>query len=570
MPNNELKIFKKSRLKFNELYSDAVDYLKTIYNKVDDYFSNSSPFGQLLRVTLHLGRLIIFYIEDSITELNINTATRERSIKGLSVLTGHNPSRGMGARGTIKIHYNNNSDYFNNTIIIPNYSTITNLSNGLKYTIILPSEHIKVQLTNGISFNDIAIIQGEIKYQQTTGDGYALQSFNFPLDANSGIIDQYYCSVYVNGEKWKNVESILDMGLYEKACIIKTGQSGGVDIFFGNNTNGAIPSAGSTILFEYLLSEGAKGNIEDISQTSDNFWKFDSIGYLSDGSTIDLNDVLNITTENQVLFGTNAEDLSMTRLLAPHASRSFVLATAENYKYFLRKLNIFSIIDAIQGFNSYDDIKAKHEYNTAYTELTTLNNNYIQEKEISGSSSSKSKLLYDKIIKQRKVVERCKAKYEETKLDDNTIYLFLVPDITKRIGSGNNYFTCSLDSFKLTNDEIVGIKQLIEDSGQQMITNDVEIISPKFPKFAINCFIQMWSGYEFDTVKENIINAVSSYLIYNNRRDRIPISDLISVVESVNGVDSVTIAFDGAYCMYAPTGMSANAICGTTVVFACM
>lgn len=537
-------MFNKSRLKFDELYSDAISYLKDIYGKVGDYFTNASPMGQLLRVLLHLGRMIMFYIEDSITELNINTASRERSIRGLSILTGHNPSRGMGARGSIKISYNNNSDYFNNTIIIPNYTQITNQSNGLKYLMILPSEHMKVNLTNGISFNNISIIQGELKYQQATGDGYALQSINFPLSSNSGIIDQYFCNIYVNGEKWKNVESILDMGIKEKACIIKTGQSGGVDVFFGNETNGLIPEVGATILFEYLLSQGEAGNIDDISQTSNNFWKFESEGYLSDGTTIDLNDVLNISTDNQVLFGTNAEELSMTRLLSPHASRSFVLATAENYKYFLRKLNIFSIIDAIQGFNTYDDIKAKYEYNTAYAELTTLNNNYIQEKEMSGANSNASQELYKKLVEQRKKVEKCKSKYEETKLDDNTVYLFLVPDITKRIGDTNNYFTCSLDAFNLTNDEIIGIKQLIEESGQQMITTDVEVISPKYPKFAINCFIQMWNGYEFESIKQEIIDNISTYLIKNTRRDRIPISDLIKVVEEVEGVDSVTISFD--------------------------
>lgn len=544
MANTNYNIFSKSRLKFNELYSDAITYLKTIYGNVGEYFSNSSPMGQLLRVILHLGRMILYYVEDSITELNINTASRERSIRGLSILTGHNPSRGMAARGTIKLSYNNNSDYFNQTILIPNYTQITNQSNGLKYLMILPSEQMKITLTNGISFNDISIVQGELKYQQATGNGYALQSINFPLDNNSGIIDQYFCNIYVNGEKWKNVESILDMSIKEKACIIKTGQSGGVDVFFGNETNGSIPEVGSTILFEYLLSQGESGNIDNISQTSNNFWKFESEGYLTDGSSIDLNEILNISTENQILFGTNAEELAMTKMLAPHMSRSFVLATAENYKYFLRRLNIFSIIDAIQGFNTYDDIKAKYEYNAAYAELTSINNDYIQEKQLSGSNSEKSIELYNKLLEQRKKVEKYKSKYEETKLDDNTIYLFLIPDITKRIGDTNNYFTCSLDAFKLTNDEITGIKQLIENSGQQMLTTDVEIISPKYPKFAINAFIQIWEGYDFESVRKNIINNISDYLISNTRRDRIPISDIIKNIEMIDGVDSVTVSFD--------------------------
>ena len=542
--SKKLNMFSKSRLKFNELYEDAIDNLKSIYNVVGDYFTNASPTGQLLRVILHLGRMILFYIEDSITELNIKTASRERSIKGLATLTGHNPSRGMAARGSIKLIFNNSSNYYGENIIIPNYTQIINQSNGLKYLMMLPSEHLKVVLSNGNVFNSISIMQGEIKYQQATGNGYALQSFNFPFKSNTGMMDQYFCNVYVNGERWGVVDSILDMTVNEKVCIVKTGQSGGVDIFFGNGVNGAIPPVGSTILFEYLVHQGESGNIDYIGQTSNNFWKFDSEGYLTNGEKIDLNEVFNIEIENQVLFGTNPESLSMTRLLAPNASRSFVLATADNYKYFLKKLNIFSIIDAFQGFNTYDDIEKKNEYNKALEKLTVLKNNYALEKELSGVNSNKSEEIYKQIVEQIKIVDRNKTEYYETKLDDNTVYLFLIPDITKRINDTDNYFTCSIDSFNLTTDEKRAIKDLIIESGQQMITTDVEIITPKTPRFSINCFIQIWEGYEFEKLQDSIISDISDYLIHNSRRDRIPVSDLIKIVEDIDGINSVTISFD--------------------------
>lgn len=542
MNKKEFNMFSKSRLKFSELYSDALSYLKKIYGEVGDYFSNASPTGQLLRVILHLGRMIIYYIEDSITELNINTAIRARSVRGLATLTGHNPSRGMAARGVIKFVYNN-SDLDGHTIIIPNYTRIINLGNGLKYSIIIPNDNMKIVLTTNNVFENISIIQGELRYQQGTADGYALSSINFPKQDDS-IIDQYYCNVFVNGKKWKNVDSILDMGYDEEACIIKTGQSGGIDVFFGSGSNGKIPPMGATILLEYIASNGEMGNINDINESSNNYWRFETEGYLPNGEKIDLNEILKITTQKQILFGCNEESISLTKLIAPHTSRSFVLANAENYKYFLRKLNIFSIIDAIQGFNTYDDIKARYEYNNAYAELSTLNNNYYQAKELYGVNSSTTKELYDKIISQKSKCEYWKNIYEQTKLDDNTIYLFLIPNILKRIGETNNYFTCSKNAFNLTNDEKYAIKDLIEKSGQQMITTDVEIISPKIANFSINCFIQMWEGFEFDNVKNDIINNVSNYLIRNNRRDRLPISDLIKVVEGVNGVDSVSIMFD--------------------------
>lgn len=40
------------------------------------------------------------------------------------------------------------------------------------------------------------------------------------------------------------------------------------------------------------------------------------------------------------------------------------------------------------------------------------------------------------------------------------------------------------------------------------------------------------------------MSAVSDYLISNTRRDRIPSSDLVAVIEGIDGVDSVSVYFD--------------------------
>lgn len=546
MAKLELNIFNKTRLKFNELYEDSISYLSSVYGKINQYFSNSSPFGQLLRVTLHLGRLILSYIEDSITELNILSASREQSIKGLAVLTGHNPSRGMAARGAIKLTYNNSNKYVNQYVTIPNYTKIKNNTNGLEYTIVLPSDNMKVLLSNSNSYKNVAIVQGDIKYQQRTGTGEILQSYNFGINSNaSGYIDNYFINIYVNGEKWRTVESILDMGFNEKACIIKTGQTSGVDVFFGTGTNGAIPQQGSIILFEYLFTQGYPGNINMIYQNGTNNWEFvNGVGYLADGNEINLNEVLNISNEQSVLFGTSGESLLMTQLLAPHASRSFVLANKINYEYFLRRLNMFSVIDVIHGFDTQNDIQAEYEYQQAKDDYNIAKSNYIAQKNLTGADSNLAKDKYEILKKSIEKLNNAKINYENSKLDDNTVYLFLIPDITIRMNDTDNYFTCNRQSFNLSDEEKLGILDLIKSSGQQIITMDTQIITPKQPKFAINCFIQMWENYEFDNVKTQILSAISDYLINNTRRDRIPISDMIAVIEKINGVDSVSVMFD--------------------------
>lgn len=545
MANSELNMFTLAKLKFEDLYSSSINYLRNVYGSVGQYFTNSSPFGQLLRVTLHLGRMIMVYIEDSITELNIKTASRERSIKGLATLTGHNPSRGLAARGSVKFSYNNSGEYINQSILIPNYTQLVNNSNGLNYMIILPAENMEMILSNSSIYSNISVIQGELKYQQATGNGEPMQSFNFALNPTAtGFIDNYFVNIYVNGERWRNVESILDMTYAEKACMIKTGQSGGIDVFFGNGANGLIPPVGSIILFEYLFTQGRDGNISNLYQTNNNNWQFKGVGYLANGEEVDLNKIINVSTENSIIFGTDEESILMTKLLAPHMSRSFVLANKINYEYFLRRLNMFSVIDVIQGFDTYDDTYSTFKYNQALSNHSVARKNYDAEVILTGANSEKSKELYEILLKSKNELQIAEKNYKNSKLDDNTIYLFLIPDITLRIDDTQNYFTCNKESFKLQEDEKQGILDLIKSSGQQIITMDNVILDPKTPKFAINCFIQMWEDYEFEAVKSSIIKAVSDYLINNTRRDRIPVSDLISVVEKVNGVDSVTIMFD--------------------------
>lgn len=545
MANNELNMFTLAKLKFEDLYESSLAYLRRIYGEVGQYFTNSSPFGQLLRVTLHLGRMILVYIEDAITELNIKTATREKSIKGLAVLTGHNPSRGLAARGSIKFSYNNSNEYNNQFVIIPNYTQLRNNSNGLTYTIVLSSDNMKMLLSPSSTYSNISVVQGELKYQQGTGTGEGLQSFNFGVNpTTSGTIDHYFVNVYVNGEKWKAVDSILDMTVNEKACMIKTGQTGGVDVFFGNMSNGAVPPKGSIILFEYLFTQGYAGNINNLYQSNDVNWEFISKGYLENGDEIDLNDVINVSLENAIIFGTDEENLLMTKMLAPHTSRSFVLANKINYEYFLRKLNMFSIIDVIHGFDTYNDHITLAQYNNAEAEFNTARKNYESQVQLTGKDSQQAKELYSILLNAKNAYQHALKVHKVSKMDDNIVYLFLVPDITLRIDDTKNYFTCNKESFMLTEDEKSGILDLIKSSGQQIITMDNKILDPKTPQFAINCFIQMWEDYEFDAVKASIISAVSDYLISNTRRDRIPASDLISVIEKVDGVDSVTILFD--------------------------
>lgn len=537
----DLKIFKTNRLRFAEMQEDIMTYIRRVYRSEGQEFTEASPFVQLLNVVANLGRMILYYIESSISELNISTAFRARSVRGLATLTGHMPSQGIAARGSLYMTYNMNDEYLGRTLTLKNYSKIRNSSNGMQYLAVFPNDSLRLTVGSHDSHIEFSIIQGTIKYQQSTGTGRALQSFNFANKAGE-MIDNFFINIYVNSERWARVESMLDMGYNQKACMIRPAVNGGIDVFFGTGANGRVPEMGATILCEYLVTMGSYGNVN--SSNNNNYWVFDDVAYDSEGNAVDLNEVYSLSTASEILFGTDPETLEITRQLAPHASRSFVLANATNYKYFLTKLNMFSIIDAFSGFRTIEDAKIETMYIDAKTAYENAKEDYRAEIQLTGKNSETARTLYDKVVSAENTYNVMKQKYNDSQLDDNIIYLYLVPDISKRINDGENYFTCSLDRFKLSDDEKHGIQLIIEDSGQKIITVDNKIVDPIFAKFAINIFIHMWDNYNFDMVKSSIVSAVSQYLIYNNRRDRLPVSDFVTLIEGVPGVDSVTVSFD--------------------------
>ena len=539
-----MSMLKTSRIRLSEIYSDSINFIKTSYESVGKHFSMASPMGQLLQVILSIGRMILYYIEDSITELNINTASRPDSVRGLASLTGHNPSRGQAARGTLKLTYNGEKiDMYGNTVVIPNYTQVSSSINGLIYTIILPGEEVRIDLTSITNFVNVDIVQGVLEYQQATGTGDPLQSYNFQSKKGASI-DNFFVNVYVDGKRWENRDSILDMILGEESVMVKTGQTGGIDIFFGSEYNGKIPPLGSTILVEYLLTDGEAGNIETPSTENAKNWKFESKGFSLNSQEIDLNKIIGVSIAQDILFGALEEPVYLTRLLAPHVSRSFVLANTDSYIYFLRKLNMFTIVDALPGFATFEDRYSLDKYNEAITTYENINEQYRNLVSTIGAEADESQEKKTELDSAQNQVYFWQGKLDEQKQDDNTVYLYLVPDVNKRIPTNQNYYTCNLNSFILSSAEKTGILDLIEESGQRVLTVDNAIMNLKYPKFILNVSLIIYEGFELNTIREQIISKTSEYFLKNTRRDRIPASDIVRIIENIDGVDSVTVWFD--------------------------
>ena len=477
-----MDLLQKNRAKISDLVTQTFELIQARYSTSDQLFTVASVWGQIIFVLDNLSQFILYFIEDSITELNINTATREASVYGLAALAGHNPSRAISAKGECAVKWNgkNLEQVSGGAVLIPNNSELKCLNNGKRYFLNLGQDYIRINLENGSPVY-INLTEGTRKSVRFTGSGAMLQSYNVSARGTSNI-EQFEVTVTVNGEAWKRYDSLYDIPRNGKGFIVKASIISGIDIFFGTVDFGAPPSAGSSIIVDYVESSGALGNVS-VEEASQVILNFDSDGTDIFGNTVTLKDVLQVACTIAPQLGASQETVDLTRMLAPKTSRSFVLANPTNYITFFEKFGQFSIIEA----------------------FTTFDDEYLD--------------------------------------DDNIIYLILVPNIQLTLKSNETYFDIPLSRFKLTQTQRDRIYQLLDESGQKIVTTEVRILDPILKRFVVNVALTIFEGYDPETIKAQIINICSDYFLNIRRRDKIPRSDLIAAVEGIEGVDSVSLYY---------------------------
>lgn len=474
----ELKFLNKSRIQASQIFEDARTYISRAYKRTGEFFTAASPYAQILKVLSELGELIFFYVEDAVTEQNIYTAQQPESIYGLARLAGHDPTRGFSATGQIKFRWKPgvSSDVAGDALIIPANAEIVFSSNGLTYMVRTNGDRFRLD-KNFNGYINAPILQGKIESQTVTGTGEKLQSFNIKVAGSTG---HDTVRVSVNSELWTKYNSLYEMGADSKGYLVKTGIIGGLDIYFGNGNFGMMPPPGSIIQVEYIKHDGTAGNVGDSKDVS---FKWVTEGFDSVGNPYNLNEILDCEVVSSPKMGADAESTTFTKLIAPLASKSFVLATPENYEHFLSRYNFFSYIDA---YNTTDD-------------------GYLD--------------------------------------DDNIMYLFLLPDTKSKILSGQDYFSLPIEEFTFKDSELNAIKKTIEDSGQQMVVTDVEFVKPTIKKFRMDIFVRYFEGFDKAQIFKDIRSTVSEYLINVTRRDKLPKSDIIALLEDIEGVDAVNVQF---------------------------
>lgn len=75
-------------LKFSNLTNQINNYLRDVYSRSNEVFSNASPFGQILNVLKEFYQFIILYSKNIVRNFDIETATNVKVFRTYARIAG--------------------------------------------------------------------------------------------------------------------------------------------------------------------------------------------------------------------------------------------------------------------------------------------------------------------------------------------------------------------------------------------------------------------------------------------------------------------------------------------------
>jgi hypothetical protein len=343
-----------TEISFGKVKTEIETYLKTEYSKSGILYTNASPYGQVLSVIENLYQLSILYMKNSIKQFDLLNplSVNSRAIRNAAIFAGHIPARAVSATGTLKFTVKTSVDLAaelpGGRITFNNRQAIKNKTNGLEYALNLGTDSVSYKIDTSTVFF-ISIIQGKWERKIFTGTGEENQTYQVKVRGNQKEVENFNYEVLVNGEYWTIKKHLYDLLPDEMACVIRTGFEGGIDVIFGNSGFGMVPTIGAEIEVNYLVSDGSNGSI---FRRTTNDWTFIDQALDGNGNSIDSSNIFDVAIYNDINFGADKESLQFTKNVLPIVSNNFVLGLPQQYAYQLKKLGVFSHVNAYEKFGT--------------------------------------------------------------------------------------------------------------------------------------------------------------------------------------------------------------------------
>lgn len=364
-----MRIFDVLSTTYEKFDTTIQAFLNKVFGGLGQAYSSSNLFGAIFTGIKGVMQNIMFYIEDAMTEQNIFTATRKKSVYSLAKISGYEPWYGSAATGTILLTDKVTNGLPNGTskIVIENGTSIVEENTGVLYVISLPTDSLSIDISKPLVTHEVKIIQGKWQNSSYTATGDPLESIEVTVD---GLYDKDFIEVYVNGEKWDIGSCLYDLTQNEKRCVVNGGFEGDFYIMFGDGMYGQKLNEGDQVTIQYIAHNGSTGNISPSKNTSIKFFSNLKDSY---GNSINGNDYISCVLNNYISGGTDADSISMIRSITGSNSRSLVIASKDSFSLFLKRFSFigqFSLlthkdsldIDCIAFSNFNDYITTPYEY----------------------------------------------------------------------------------------------------------------------------------------------------------------------------------------------------------------
>lgn len=342
-----MRLFNILSTSFENFDETMKSFLNKVFGKEGQEYSKANIFSVVFEGIKGVMQNMMFYIEDAVTEQNVFTATRKKSVYSLAKISGYDPWYGSAATGTVLISskITNGTGTASSKILIPNYTTLQDKSSGTVYTLMLSNDYIMLDLNLPLTSYDVKFVEGSWRTATAVAEGNAMETLTI---APHGLFDKNYLDVYVNGEKWSATGCVYDMTEDSKEYVVTSNFDGNILLVFGDGVYGRKLSEGDNVSIMFINHNGSSGNMK-ITDTPELEFKDNIVDSL--GNNLDGNELLNITLSNNASGGTDSDSISFVRNMIGYNSRSLVLASEDNFKMFLNRFSFIGPFNIV----TYED-----------------------------------------------------------------------------------------------------------------------------------------------------------------------------------------------------------------------
>lgn len=299
---------------YTQIKSSVLSRLGIAVPEITDH-SSSNIMVVIIDIFAGISEMLNYYIDSMAREAFISTARLYSSVVKLSGLVDYRIKAAIPAQVELTISFLDidGLPYATTDEFILPQGTIFNTNNAVEFISI---GNITVPV--GTTILNVPCLQGELQTGIVIGttDGSLNQIYSLGTDYANDTID-----ILVGGEVWTLKSTLGRSTSTDKDYVVNISESKVAYIQFGDGINGAIPTAGKTIVADFTTTLGSKGNVgpNTITVSAYDFSVHNIVSAI-------------ITNNIAAVAGTDYEDIEKIRRSAPLSLRTLDRAvTKQDY-----------------------------------------------------------------------------------------------------------------------------------------------------------------------------------------------------------------------------------------------